>query len=352
MPSDYYAGLDNEFRNVKRHILSYERDGVRLQFYATNVLLYTHPRTSQDLTLIVCHGLAMNPAMYFPTLKYLNQLIVQSGSLLRLRSIWFVEHANHGDSAVLNEALLKEHFSDRFPLTYYGVGIVTLLDSGLLDPTDPNLIPIGHCGGSGGVIFAAKMLRDRGTPFRRIVLLEPTLFDLDIEENFKALEQRVRIANRKRPRVWPTVEDAMAYHRNRVPWKLWDPEVLELMSKTVFWPAPGGGVTQKTTYEQESACFEYKEPLETGQVLLGLVTNTPVHMALGERPDMWTEEMYASQRRIVAKMKPSLASFSVIPGAGHYVVQDNPKGSAQIIFNILQLEYGKRQPATSVQARL
>ena len=46
-------------------------------------------------------------------------------------------------------------------------------------------------------------------------------------------------------------------------------------------------MTLKTTYEQESACFEYKEPLETGQVLLQLARSTIVHMALGERPDMW-----------------------------------------------------------------
>lgn len=79
-------------------------------------------------------------------------------------------------------------------------------------------------------IFAAKILHDRGTPFRRIVLLEPTLFDFDIEEEFIALEKRVRIANRKRPRVWSTVDDAMEYYSKRLPWKIWHPEVLELMS--------------------------------------------------------------------------------------------------------------------------
>ncbi|KAK7683765.1 hypothetical protein QCA50_013141 [Cerrena zonata] len=250
-----------------------------------------------------------------------------------------MEHANHGDSLLLNESIIVKHFPERFPLHYYGVSIVTLLDSGLVDLTDPNLVPIGHCGGAGGVIFAAKILHERGTPFRRIILLEPTLFDLDIEEEFIVLEKRVRVANQKRPRVWSTVDDAMEYYSERLPWKLWHPEVLQLMSKSIFRPAPGGGVTLKTTYEQESACFECKEPLETGQVLLQLVHDTPVHMALGQRPDMWTEAMYTSQRQIVAKLKPSLASLSTIPDAGHYVVQDNPKGSAQLICTILQAEF-------------
>ena len=83
---------------------------------------------------------------------------------------------------------------------------------------------------SHGSIFAAKMLHDRGTPFRRIILLEPTLFDLDIKEGFIALEKRVRIANKKRPRVWPSIEAAMEHYRTRAPWTIWHPEVLELMS--------------------------------------------------------------------------------------------------------------------------
>lgn len=73
-------------------------------------------------------------------------------------------------------------------------------------------------------------MRERGTPFRRIILLEPTLFDLDIEEEFIVLEKRVRVANQKRPRVWSTVDDAMEYYSERLPWKLWHPEVLQLMS--------------------------------------------------------------------------------------------------------------------------
>lgn len=130
MSVDYYADLDSSLRNVKRHVLSYERDGIRLQFYATNVLLHTNSRASNDLTLIVCHGLAMSmcyrplvgnilkallvdPAMYFPTIKHLIELLSRSGSGLRLRSIWFMEHANHGDSLLLNESIIVKHFPER-----------------------------------------------------------------------------------------------------------------------------------------------------------------------------------------------------------------------------------------------
>lgn len=65
MSTDYYAELDRSFRSVKRHVLSYERDSIRLQFYATNVLLHSDQRTSGDLTLIVCHGLAMSTWISF-----------------------------------------------------------------------------------------------------------------------------------------------------------------------------------------------------------------------------------------------------------------------------------------------
>lgn len=45
------------------------------------------------------------------------------------------------------------------PLHYYGVSIVILLDSGLVDLNDPNLIPIGHCGGAGGVYVSGSKHR-------------------------------------------------------------------------------------------------------------------------------------------------------------------------------------------------
>ena len=60
MTTDYYSKLDPSFTDVKRHILNYQRDGIRLHFYVTQVTLHTDNKTPNDLTLIVCHGLAMS----------------------------------------------------------------------------------------------------------------------------------------------------------------------------------------------------------------------------------------------------------------------------------------------------
>lgn len=78
-------------------------------------------------------------------------------------------------------------------------------------------------------MFAAQKLWERGTPFRRLIVLEPTLFDRSIERIFAGVEKRAKKGYLKRATHWSDVEEAMRYHRDKHPWDTWDPEVLELM---------------------------------------------------------------------------------------------------------------------------
>lgn len=74
--------------------------------YVDLILCFTLQLTIVPLRLV-------DPAMYFPTMKDLIELLSESGSGLRIRSIWFMEHANHGDSLLLNESIIVEHFTVR-----------------------------------------------------------------------------------------------------------------------------------------------------------------------------------------------------------------------------------------------
>ena len=48
---------------------------------------------------------------YYPSIQKLYQLQDHPGSPIRIRAISLLEHANHNDSAVLNEKTLKNHFA-------------------------------------------------------------------------------------------------------------------------------------------------------------------------------------------------------------------------------------------------
>lgn len=50
---------------------------------------------------------------------------------------------------------------------------------------------------------------------------------------------------------------------------------------------PNGEVTLKTTVEQENACYEWKNPLRAGEVLVELLALMPIHIIMAKRQDLW-----------------------------------------------------------------
>ncbi|KAJ3482417.1 hypothetical protein NLI96_g6992 [Meripilus lineatus] len=269
--SNVEGTASTEYGHSRKHVLQYSMDGITTQFYATHLTFKNTPST-RTLTLMLCHGLAMNPEMYFPTIKYLRGLL--TGSDISIGAVWLLEHANHGDSGVLNEDIIQQHFKNSFPLTRYGTAIVTFLDSGFVDHRDPNFVAIAHCGGSGG---------------------------LSIERIFAGVEKRAKKGYLKRATHWSDVEEAMRYHRDKHPWDTWDPEVLELMKLSVFRREQSGKIGLKTTIEQESACFEYKYSLHAGELLASFVDRVPVHIIMAER---WDQCAIALDNALRAEFSP------------------------------------------------
>lgn len=106
--------------------------------------------------------------LYLATFEDLFALSSHPTSPFHIRSIWLIEHANHGESSLLNEDILKKHFSGKckhpsiihrsrayrvpaVPMSYYAAGVEEFLRSGLVNLHDPYLVPVAHCGGGGGL---------------------------------------------------------------------------------------------------------------------------------------------------------------------------------------------------------
>jgi len=333
---------------IRKHLLKYTQENFTFRFYATCIAPRDASRLPTDsLTLVMAHGLGLNVETYFPAIQHLYALQDKPVSPVRIRAIWIVDHANHSDSAPLNEEILRKHYSGLFPIQYYGHGIVTFMKSGLVNIDDPYLIPIAHCGGSGALVLAVDtLLRYHRLQVRCMILLEPILFDRRVESHFIEFTNRVHKYNKKREHIWQNVDEAMSYHLKRPPWRAWDREVLRWTSREAFRTVPNTEspkdkpwVVFKTPIPQETASFETEGPLISAGILLELIPRMPVHIIMAAKKNMWSKSMCDNQTELIEKHEPLLASYKVVPKAGHCAPQDNPSGTAVAIFETLLQEH-------------
>jgi hypothetical protein len=67
-------------------------------------------------------------------------------------------------------------------------------------------------------------------PYHTLIFVEPSLVHRSIlHEHNQILHRSIAYAN-DQPDVWPTIEDAMRWHKVRAPWKEWGAEALQVFS--------------------------------------------------------------------------------------------------------------------------
>lgn len=134
------------------------------------------------------------------------------------------------------------------PYAAYGRAIAELIDSGLLSPDERNsLVGVGHSGGC-GALYAPLLLHTRAPltfacsmeafprgapcPFKSIILIEGPVCENTPETTavFRMVQKVVAASNAKMPQSWPSVDAAMAYFAQRLPWSSFDKENLKIMA--------------------------------------------------------------------------------------------------------------------------
>lgn len=117
---------------------------------------------------------------WIPVIRHLYRLTSEAGSRVTINSAWVLERPNHGAAALLNEEILKEHYSVicaflaqrllspipsvhlessyglfltvAVPSRQYATMIQNFLHSDVLSARErSNLIGIGHSGGGGSL---------------------------------------------------------------------------------------------------------------------------------------------------------------------------------------------------------
>lgn len=87
---------------------------------------HAHTESNDGLTLIFLHATGMHKESWEVVIKRLFELRSQSTQQSKIRDIFSIESPNHGESAVINEDALKEHYQnncEHLPLHCYAYNI-------------------------------------------------------------------------------------------------------------------------------------------------------------------------------------------------------------------------------------
>ncbi|GLB40016.1 putative alpha/beta hydrolase family protein [Lyophyllum shimeji] len=297
---------------------------------------------SAALTLIFTHGVGFHKEQWEPAMDDLWALLNHNNGTVRVREMWAIDTPNHGDAAILNERALQYGYDQVFAWEDYGRSIhafLTGFGTGLdVDFSTRRLVGIGHSMGSTALVLAHGY-----TPFiqfESLILCELMSMNSHFAAKLANLYQRGSINRRD---TWASHEEAYTLLKSRPAWKAWDDRVLRIFVNngmrplpTAEYPDKAEGVTLKCTRKQETACYRDLQGAERAYHLLGpTAKRVPVHMIYGAINDYVPEEAKDDIVQNAVGGLRNLASFALVEGAGHLVMQMNPEGLAQKIHDAL-----------------
>ncbi|GLB40015.1 putative alpha/beta hydrolase family protein [Lyophyllum shimeji] len=297
---------------------------------------------STALTLIFAHGTGFHKEQWEPTMDDLWDLLGGNDSIVKVREMWAIDAPNHGDAAILNEKVLQYGYDQVFAWEEYGRSIhafLTGFGTGVdVDFSTRRLVGIGHSMGATCLLLAHGY-----TPlikFESLILCELMSMDSKFVEKPPNMLERGSVNRRD---IWASREDAYKSLKSRPAWKVWDERVLKIFVNdgmrplpTADYPDKTDGVTLKCTRKQETACYRDPHGMERGYHLLGpIARRVPVHMIYGAINDYLPQQVKDDIVQNAAGGLENLASFARVERAGHLVIQINPKGLAQKIYDAL-----------------
>ncbi|KAJ7185663.1 alpha/beta-hydrolase [Mycena filopes] len=250
-----------------------------------------------------------------------------TGIDIAISEAWALEYPHHGLAAIVNEDALLNR------------------PQGIADM----IIPVGYSASTCVIILTTSGMDLNRLPYPMMILVEPPMMTRQVlakasrrtgsNSPHAQLELVIATVESKRD-TWPTREEARRWMAHRLPWKDWNPRVLEHFAEFALRDLPtatyptGTGVTLCCTRKQEVTCYTYyQDALDGVDRLTELCPVLPIHCIFGEKNDLIAAE---TQRALVDPASGRrMASITRIPGAGHLVVQEQPFKVAERILAIL-----------------
>jgi len=182
--------------------------------------------------------------------------------------------------------------------------------------------------------------RAHHVPYTSIILVEPALKAHSRLTKHTPAHLAVKAMTPSRRDIWGSREEAQIYFKKRVPWRSWDPRVLDKYVRyglrelpTALIPNIESGVTLTVPKITEAAAWE---PWDTSMDALNrfnqICKTIPIHLVFGEREEIFS----AADRDSLSSEGRVIASVSYVPNSGHLVVQESPKQLAETLWPLLR----------------
>ncbi|EIN09722.1 alpha/beta-hydrolase [Punctularia strigosozonata HHB-11173 SS5] len=329
----------------------HEADGgltVALMRYRPATNLNSHA-VKERLSLIFAHGVSNHKESWKPTIEQIFRLQAAApDGVFRVLEAWCIDSPNHGRAAVINEQRLQTR-PPGMSAYEWGRAVQVLLKAGLI--AGNAVIGIGHSAGTCVIILSAATFPESQLPYRSMILIEPPMMNKETIKHVMQPNSSIVLATKfasKRKDVWPSRTAAREWLAKRMPWNRWEPEALDLYVEyalrdlpTAKYPDITEGVTLSCTREQEYAGYIYhQDGLDSLEKLGPLSQMIPVHCIFSGTSVMVSDEM--QQVILNEKEGRKMATIKKIPGAGHAIPQEDPKGLASAIWAALRHDYEPR----------
>ncbi|KAI8984799.1 Alpha/beta hydrolase family-domain-containing protein [Trametes punicea] len=305
-------------------------------------------RPRLQLSLILLHAIANHKETWLPTVEHLFGLQhAAPTNAFTIVEVWSMDAPNHGRAAILNERRLLSSFADGITGKQCSRAVEAFLKSGLIAP-GCSVIGVGHSVGSCVMVQATDDYAVDRLPFASLILVDPLMVTRErLQEAIKegAMMLRAPDAARARKNVWPSRPEAKEWFAKRLPWRRWDPRVLDLYLEhglrelpTATYPDLKEGVTTAATREQEAAFYGIYEDSYSAMERLKVICHAmPVHCVFGAINDLVSPK---TQVQLVDEtVGRRMRSVTRVAGAGHLVVQEKPRELALAIWGILHEDY-------------
>ncbi|KAI9063517.1 alpha beta-hydrolase [Trametes sanguinea] len=275
------------------------------------------PSRPSGLTLVLLHGIGCHKETWEPVFERLLALCDSFKVALPISEIWALECVQHGDSGVLNEAVLGDTFDcaeyardlTNFLLYYFPRQAVGNHPQNLprLSDAESNsrmrsgidgrtIVGIGHSIGACSLVCPAV---EYPKLFSSLILVEAYTMPeftrhLDAHRNKETLSFR-------RHWVWDSREEAIRHLKHNPYYREWHPKAIDVFVQHALTRTPDGRVRTKTHPVLESTMlFERRVIYETWELLDKIHPSIAMHWVLGgksARPGSQAIQAQTSFRR-------------------------------------------------------
>ncbi|KAF8907818.1 Alpha/beta hydrolase family-domain-containing protein [Gymnopilus junonius] len=314
----------------------------------------------KGITLVATHPIGFHKEIWEPTFRHLIEMTESSSSSVRIEEIWSLEAVNHGDAGLINDRYLPKSI-DR---SDYGRDIANFLIHHLPEGADSfgkdlpiqlsrlpssisssrvshgfsdrNVVSLGHSlGGDATALCGISYPK----LFSAMILLETTLFPV----SYKKKGSPIILSTLGRRSSWPSREEARKGFLKAPLFQAFDPEVLDIyVEHGLYEDEKTGEVRLKCEPAWEASEFNERRSMNEGWELLPtLDERIELRWIMGGKDSASDLVGGPEAARSTVWRRARNASNVRIPGAGHLVVQEKPRETAEDIALFLNHKFGR-----------